>query len=122
MGSDQSHTSTTVYCVGRAQSWVDVFSVFLPKRVSPSIAITPKRMTHEAENLAAARREVLELREAVARGIADREHIENELLLRNAALDAATTHFMLVEARPPNYPIVYVNRVLAADHGYRDPQ
>jgi PAS domain S-box-containing protein len=79
-------------------------------------------MTHEAENLAAARREALELREALARGIADREHIENELLLRNAALDAATTHFMLVEARPPNYPIVYVNRVLAADHGYGDPQ
>lgn len=79
-------------------------------------------MSAEAEELAAARREVLELREALARWIAARQHIENELRLRNAALDAATTHFMIVEARAPNYPIVYVNRALATDHGYEDPQ
>jgi PAS domain S-box-containing protein len=79
-------------------------------------------MTHEADPLAAARREALELREALVRGTAERQHIENELRLRNAALDAATTHFMIVDARLPNYPIVYVNRGLATDHGYDDPR
>jgi PAS domain S-box-containing protein len=79
-------------------------------------------MTQEADDLAAARREALELREALARGTAERQRIQNELRLRNAALDAATTHFMIVDARLPNYPIVYVNRGLATDHGYDDPQ
>jgi two-component system, NtrC family, sensor kinase len=39
----------------------------------------------------------------------------------SCALDAATTHSMIVEARAPNYPIVYVNRMLATDHGYETP-
>jgi two-component system, NtrC family, sensor kinase len=79
-------------------------------------------MSHEADHLAAARREALGLREALARETAERQRIQDELRLRNAALDAATTHFMIVEAHPPHYPIVYVNRVLATDHGYDDPQ
>jgi PAS domain S-box-containing protein len=69
----------------------------------------------------AARREASELHEALAREIAERERVQSELRLRNAALDTATTHFMIVEARPPNYPIVYVNRILATDHGYDGP-
>jgi PAS domain S-box-containing protein len=64
----------------------------------------------------------VELRAALEREIAERVRVQNELRLRNAALDAATTHFMIVEARPPNYPIVYVNQVLAADHGYDSPE
>jgi PAS domain S-box-containing protein len=68
----------------------------------------------------ALRREAIELRAAVARETVERRRILGELRLRNAALDAATSHFMIVEARPP-YPIVYVNRILATDHGYQDP-
>jgi PAS domain S-box-containing protein len=41
--------------------------------------------------------------------------------LRNAALDAATMHFMIVDARQSPGRIVYVNKALAADHGYRGP-
>jgi PAS domain S-box-containing protein len=69
----------------------------------------------------AARREASELREALAREIAERQRVQGELRLRSAALDTATTHFMIVEARPPGYPIVYVNRILATDHGYDGP-
>lgn len=74
------------------------------------------------DGIEAVQREANELREALAREILERQRVQNELRLRNAALDAATTHFMLVEARPPGYPIVYVNRVLAADHGYDGPE
>jgi two-component system, NtrC family, sensor kinase len=64
--------------------------------------------------------EVIELRAALARETAQQQRMLSELRLRNAALDAATSHFMIVEVQPP-YPIVYVNRVLATDHGYADP-
>lgn len=67
----------------------------------------------------ALRRQIVELRTALARESVERQRVLDELRLRNAALDAATSHFMIVEARPP-YPIVYVNRVLATDHGYAD--
>jgi PAS domain S-box-containing protein len=74
------------------------------------------------DGIEAVRREASELREALAREIAERQRIQSELRLRNAALDAATTHFMIVEARAPDYPIVYVNQVLATDHGYDGPE
>jgi PAS domain S-box-containing protein len=74
------------------------------------------------DGIEAVRREAKELREALARAVVERQRVENELRLRNAALDTAATHFMIVEARSPNYPIVYVNRVLATDHGYDGPE
>ena len=45
-------------------------------------------------------------------------HLRHELDLRNCALDAATTHFLLLDARLPGWPIVYTNRALAQDFGY----
>ena len=49
---------------------------------------------------------------------AELEALRAQLALRDAALDAATTHFMIVDAVRPDLPIVYVNRALARDHGY----
>jgi two-component system NtrC family sensor kinase len=46
------------------------------------------------------------------------ERLRSELDLRNCALDAATTHFMVLDATRPNWPIVYVNRAICRDHGY----
>ena len=66
--------------------------------------------------------ELQELRAALAHEIEEKARIQTALDLRNAALDAATTHFMIVEARAPDYPIVYVNRILATQHGYDGPQ
>jgi PAS domain S-box-containing protein len=50
---------------------------------------------------------------------AQRGRLEGTLTLRNAALDAARSHFMIVDVRAAGGPaIVYVNRALARDHGY----
>jgi PAS domain S-box-containing protein len=87
--------------------------------VTESEGNSPARLPDDVEAL---RRETMELREALAREKVERQRVQNELRLRNAALDAATTHFMIVAARPPNYPIVYVNRVLVTDHGYDGPE
>jgi PAS domain S-box-containing protein len=48
----------------------------------------------------------------------DRDRSHDALELRNAALDASTTHFMIVDARQECRPIVYANRALARAHGY----
>lgn len=69
------------------------------------------------DDATALQREMIELRAALARETTERQRILGELRLRNAALDAATSHFMIVAAQPP-YPIVYVNRILATDHRY----
>lgn len=48
------------------------------------------------------------------------EHLHNELELRDSALAATTAHFLIADMRRRGWPIVYVNRAIAADHGY-DP-
>lgn len=48
----------------------------------------------------------------------DLEHLRNELKLRDNALDATTSHFLIADARRRGSPIVYVNRAIASDHGY----
>lgn len=48
----------------------------------------------------------------------DLEHLRNELKLRDNALDATTSHFLIADARRRDSPIVYVNRAIASDHGY----
>lgn len=50
---------------------------------------------------------------------AERARLERILALRTCALDAASTHFMITDRRRRGWPIVYVNRALARDHGYR---
>jgi PAS domain S-box-containing protein len=44
--------------------------------------------------------------------------LQRELNLRNCALDAASTHFMIIDVRGPRWAIVYANRAVAQDHGY----
>lgn len=52
----------------------------------------------------------------------ERLRIHEQLALCNAALDAATTHFLIVDVRHPDEPIAYVNRAVALAYGYSDPQ
>lgn len=48
--------------------------------------------------------------------------LQDELDLRNAALNAAPTHFLVVDVRHKRRPIVYANRELATQHGYAHPR
>jgi PAS domain S-box-containing protein len=69
----------------------------------------------------AVHQELQQLRRLLADTVASRDRIQDALDLRNAALDAATTQFMIVDVRDERRPIVYVNRALAAQHGYDRP-
>jgi len=44
--------------------------------------------------------------------------LSRELEIRTWALDAAPTHFMITDMTRPGWPIVFVNRAIARDHGY----
>lgn len=46
------------------------------------------------------------------------DSLRDELKLRNSALNATSTHFLIADARRRGWPIVYVNKAIAADHGY----
>ena len=56
----------------------------------------------------------LELRAALD----ERDRLRIELDVRNCALDATHSHFMILDMRQRGSPIVYANRALAAAHGY----
>ena len=49
---------------------------------------------------------------------ADRERLQNELDLRNSALDSAPSHVMIVDVCREHWAIVYANRGIAEGHGY----
>jgi PAS domain S-box-containing protein len=49
---------------------------------------------------------------------AERERLSRELDIRNCALDAAATHFIIGDTTQPNWPVVYMNRAIARDYGY----
>jgi len=49
---------------------------------------------------------------------ADLAHLNTELELRDSALASTSIHFLIADVRCRGWPIVYVNRALAADHGY----
>ena len=57
----------------------------------------------------------LAARDAAAR---ERDRLQVELNLRNCALDATKTHFMILDMSQRGTPIVYVNRAMADAHGY----
>lgn len=44
---------------------------------------------------------------------------EESLALRNAALDAASTYFAIVDTTQMHRPLVYVNRAFALQHGFK---
>lgn len=48
----------------------------------------------------------------------ERERLRRELDIRNCALDAATTHFIIGDTTKRNWPVVYVNRAVTRDYGY----
>jgi two-component system NtrC family sensor kinase len=48
----------------------------------------------------------------------ERERLGRELELRNCALDAASTHFMIIDVCGPRWVIVYANRAVARCYGY----
>jgi PAS domain S-box-containing protein len=79
----------------------------------------PERVGRE---LLDTRRRLQELQAELAIQAAAKDSISAALNLRNAALNASTTHFMIVDARQVDRPIIYVNRALALAHGYRQPE
>lgn len=64
------------------------------------------------------RQRLAALERKLAEETAARERLKRELALRDAALNAGTSHFMIAEARSGAWKIEYVNRALAAAHGY----
>lgn len=85
--------------------------------------LEPAALLEDAHaSLLAARREIEALRAALAAQAAAQQRTQRDLDLRNAALDAATTHFMIVDAQQREQPILYVNRTLAAQYGYKSPE
>jgi PAS domain S-box-containing protein len=53
---------------------------------------------------------------------AARARTEQDLDLRTCALDAATTHFMIIDVSAPKWKIAYVNRAICESHGYRSAE
>lgn len=66
--------------------------------------------------------ELHEVRAQLATATAAAETLRKALELRDAALDASSSHFMLVDLLADGRPIVYVNRALAHEHGYEPEQ
>jgi PAS domain S-box-containing protein len=62
--------------------------------------------------------EITRLRRALEAETAVREHLQHELDVRNCALDAASSHFMILDMSRRGWPIVFVNRAIGRDHGY----
>ena len=62
--------------------------------------------------------EIEQLRRLLAAERAARAQLQTDLDLRNYALDAAATHFMIVDVSQPRWSIVYANRGVAGAHGY----
>lgn len=87
-----------------------------------TVPTTLREETVLREELAKMRHTVNVLHAKLAEEHATRERLQHDLDLRNAALDAASSHFMIVDARQQHRPIVYVNRALAVQHGYRSAE
>jgi PAS domain S-box-containing protein len=49
---------------------------------------------------------------------AERARLQSELELRNCALDAGSTHFMILDVSSRTWAIVYVNRAICERYGY----
>ena len=62
--------------------------------------------------------EIEQLRAQLAAELEIKARLQENLDLRNAALDAASTHFLIAEAYGEDRRVVYANRAIALDHGY----
>lgn len=58
------------------------------------------------------------LRAQLAAELKAKARLQEDLDLRNAALDAASSHFLIAEAHGEDRRVVYANRAIALDHGY----
>lgn len=85
-------------------------------------SIRPEDSATASAELAVAQRELQELRGQLAAALAAKDQAQGALDLRNAALDASTTHFMIVDVRQAGQPIVYANRACATQYGYERPE
>lgn len=74
------------------------------------------------DTLLAATRELAAVRVQLSAATTDAEVLRAELNLRDTALDAGSSHFMIVDVLKPGHPIVYANRALAREHGYEPDQ
>ena len=72
---------------------------------------TPVRVNHQAD-------EPQERAPTPAQAGDESARLQRELNLRNCALDAASTHFMIIDVRGPLWCMVYANRAIARTHGY----
>ena len=54
----------------------------------------------------------------LAAAVAEQQRLRRELDVRNCALDAAATYFLIGDATRPDWPVVYMNRAVARDFGY----
>jgi PAS domain S-box-containing protein len=59
-----------------------------------------------------------ELRSLLSAERSERTRLHTELELRNCALDAGSTHFMIIDVSGGKWAIVYVNRAICEHHGY----
>jgi hypothetical protein len=59
---------------------------------------------------------VQELQSLLTAERAERARLQRELELRNCALDAASTHFMIIDVSQQTWRIVYVNRAICERH------
>jgi PAS domain S-box-containing protein len=59
-----------------------------------------------------------ELESRLADESAALERLRKELEVRNCALDAAASHFIIGDATRPGWPVVYINRSIVRDYGY----
>lgn len=73
----------------------------------------PERQGCEQEQQARLQLEVL-----LEAEMAVRQGLQRELELRNCAMDAAASHFTILDMQRPGWPIVYVNRAMLKDYGY----
>ena len=64
------------------------------------------------------RSEIRLLEARLAAEIAESARLRKELDVRNCALDAAASHFIIGDATRPGWPVVYVNRAITRDYGY----
>jgi len=76
----------------------------------PNTATTPARAKNQGASA------LLEAR--LAAEIAEQERLRSELGVRNCALDAAASHFIIGDATRPGWPVVYVNRAIVREYGY----
>lgn len=84
----------------------------LSEKADDSSVPAPALTSHDVESR-------LQLEMVLEAEIAVRQHLQRELALRNCAMDAASSHFMILDMQRPGWPIVYVNRSILKDFGYQ---